>query len=78
LRRPRPAEQIDDLMLFYDEQDERGYLKRSTVQLKLRWFTRFELELLLEASGWQADEVYGSYDLAPFGEDSERLIVVAR
>ena len=26
LRRPRPAEQLDELMFFYDEQDERGYL----------------------------------------------------
>jgi SAM-dependent methyltransferase len=78
LRRPRPAEQLDDLMFFYDEQDERGYLHRSMVELKLRWFTRFELELLLQTAGWQVDEVYGDYDLSEFGPDSSRLIVVAR
>ncbi|MBV8717791.1 MAG: class I SAM-dependent methyltransferase [Chloroflexi bacterium] len=78
LRRPRPADQLDDLMFFYDEQDERGYLKRSMVELKLRWFTRFELELLLQSAGWQVDEVYGDYDLSPFGSESTRLIVVAR
>ena len=78
LRRPRPAEQVDELMFFYDEQDERGYLKRSTVELRLRWFTRFELELLLESAGWRIEEVYGGYDLADFGPDSERLLVVAR
>ncbi len=64
-------------MFFYDEQDERGYLRRSMVELKLRWFTRFELELLLQTAGWQVEEVYGNYDLAPFGPDSDRLIVVA-
>jgi SAM-dependent methyltransferase len=78
LRRPKPDEQLDDLLFFYDEQDERGYLRRSMVELKLRWFTRFELELLLQTGGWQVDELYGSYDLAPFGATSDRLIVVAR
>jgi SAM-dependent methyltransferase len=78
LRRPRPSEQIDELMFFYDEQDERGFLRRSMVELKLRWFTRFELELLLQTAGWQVDEVYGNYDLDEFGPQSDRLIVVAR
>jgi SAM-dependent methyltransferase len=78
LRRPRPSEQLDELMFFYDEQDERGYLRRSMVELKLRWFTRFELELLLQTAGWQVEEVYGDYDLTPFGGASDRLIVLAR
>jgi SAM-dependent methyltransferase len=78
LRRARPSEQTDELTLFYDEQDERGYLRRSMVELKLRWFTRFELELLLDTAGWHVDEVYGNYDLDAFGADSDRLLVVAR
>ena len=78
LRRPKPAEQLDELMFFYDEQDARAYLRRSMVELKLRWFTRFELELILQTAGWHADEVYGDYELTPFGPSSERLIVVAR
>jgi SAM-dependent methyltransferase len=78
LRRPRPAEQLDDLLFFYDEQDERGYLRRTTVELQLRWFTRIELELLLENAGWQVDELYGNYDFEPYGPTSDRLIVVAR
>jgi SAM-dependent methyltransferase len=78
LRRPNAAEQLDELMFFYDEQDERGYLRRSMVELRLRWFTRNELELLLEAAGWQVDELYGNYDLEPFGPTSDRLLLVAR
>ena len=78
LRRTRPAEQLDELMFFYDEQDERGYLKRSMVELRLRWFTRFELELLLQTAGWQVEELYGSYDLAAYGPTSDRLLLVAR
>ena len=64
-------------MFFYDEQDERGYLRRSMVEVKLRWFTRFELELLLQLAGWQVEELYGNYELAPFDASSDRLLVVA-
>jgi SAM-dependent methyltransferase len=78
LRRPQPDEQLDELMFFYDEQDERGYLKRFSIELKLRWFTRFELELLLDNAGWRIEELYGSYDLEPYGPSSERIILVAR
>jgi SAM-dependent methyltransferase len=78
LRRPKPSEQLDELMFFYDEQDERGYLRRTMVELRLRWFTRFELELLVQNAGWQVDELYGNYELEPYGPTSDRIIVVAR
>jgi SAM-dependent methyltransferase len=78
LRRPKPSEQLDDLMVFYDEQDGRGFLKRSMADFRLRWFTRFELELLLQSAGWQVDELYGNYDLEPYGPNSDRIVVVAR
>jgi SAM-dependent methyltransferase len=78
LRRPRPSEQLDELIFFYDEQDERGFLRRSTVELRLRWYTRFELELLLQNAGWTVDELYGNYDLAEYGPDSGRILIVAR
>ena len=78
LRRPLPAEQVDELRFFYDEQDVNGYLRRTAVDLRLRWFTRFEIELLLESTGLAVEELYGNYDLEPFGELSPRLLVVAR
>jgi hypothetical protein len=77
VRRPNPAEQVDELAFFYDEQDESGCVRRSTVELRLRWFTRFELELLLEAAGWRVEELYGNYGLEPYGPTSDRIIVVA-
>ena len=77
LRRPEPDRQLDELVFFYDEQDERGYLRRSSIELKLRWFTRNELELLLESAGWQIQELYGSYELEPYGPTSERIILIA-
>src|SRR5258708_20677327 len=78
LRRARPADQVDELMFFYDEQDERGYLRRSPGDLRWRWFTRFEPELLLQSAGWQVVEVYGNYDLEPYRPTSDRLLGVAR
>lgn len=77
VRRADLGERIDDLLMLYDEQDEDGHLRRTTVPLRLRWYTRYELELLLGKTGWAADEVYGDYDLAPFDGTSPRLIVVA-
>jgi SAM-dependent methyltransferase len=77
VRRANPAEQLDQLLCFYDELED-GLVKRTVVQFRLRWFTRFELELLLDKAGWQVEELYGDYGLEPYGPTSERLIVVAR
>jgi hypothetical protein len=70
------AEQVDRYTYFYDETLEDGTLRRSTTALELRYFGRFELELLLELSGLMTEAFYGSYDLAPFAMGSERLIAV--
>jgi SAM-dependent methyltransferase len=78
VRRPNPAEQLDEMTLFYDQTDASGCVRRTTVDMRLRWFTRFELELLLERSGWALDELYGSYQLERYGPSSDRLFVVAR
>ena len=78
VRRPNPAEQLDELLFIYDEQDSAGCVRRSTLELQLRWFGRFELQLLLEASGWAVEEEYGDYELSSYGGSSERLLVLAR
>ncbi|MBV9356623.1 MAG: class I SAM-dependent methyltransferase [Chloroflexi bacterium] len=77
-RRSDPAEQLDELTFLYDETDEDRVVHRTTVQLSLRWFTRWELELLLERAGWEQAELYGGYALESYGPSSERLLVVAR
>ena len=71
------GEQVDRYTYFYDEIIEDGTLRRATTSLDLRYFGRFELELLLERAGFSPEAFYGSYDLAPFGMGSERLIAVA-
>lgn len=78
VRRPDPATQVDELTFFYDELDPEGRVRRTVEHLRLRWFTRPEIELLLERAGWQPDELYGGYDLEPYGPASDRILVAAR
>jgi SAM-dependent methyltransferase len=73
-----PSEQIDDLIYWYDVAGADGVVRRTTVEFALRYFTRFELTLLLERAGFTVETLYGSYDLESFGPQSERLIAVAR
>jgi SAM-dependent methyltransferase len=77
VRRTHPAEQLDEVLCFYDELDD-GVVRRTMVEFRLRWFTRFELQLLLEKAGWEVDELYGGYGLEPYGPTSDRLICVCR
>jgi SAM-dependent methyltransferase len=71
------AEQVDHYTYFYDEVGEDRLVRRSVVRLDLRYFGRFELELLLQQADLVPEAFYGSYDLAPFASGSERLIAVA-
>jgi hypothetical protein len=72
------AEQVDDLIYWYDVTGSDGIVHRTTVEFQLRYYTRFELTLLLERADFSTEALYGSYDLEEFGPGSERLIVVAR
>jgi SAM-dependent methyltransferase len=71
------AAQVDHFTYLYDELRDDGTVERRTAGLALRYFGRFELELLLERGGFAVEALYGSYDLAPFEPESERLIAVA-
>lgn len=71
------AEQLDRLVQLYDQADAAGRITRTSVELQLRYFTRFELELLLEGAGFFLEALFGDYDLTPYGPRSERLIALA-
>jgi SAM-dependent methyltransferase len=77
-RLPDSSEQIDDLIYWYDVTGADGVVHRTTVQFSLRYFTRFELTLLLDRAGFRLEALYGSYELEAFSPQSERLIAVAR
>ena len=74
----QPADQLRHYHYFFDETFRDGTLKRTVARLTLRYFYRYELQLLLERAGFQIEALYGSYDFEEFGEGSNKLIYVCR
>jgi SAM-dependent methyltransferase len=71
------ALQLSRVTYLYDETDAEGRLTRRTMRFAMRWLYRYELEHLLARAGFTLRNLYGSYELEPFGAGSPRLIAVA-
>jgi SAM-dependent methyltransferase len=76
-RRVSHADQLIRTELWYDRLAPDATLRRVATSFEMRYLHRAELELMLELAGFAEWQVYGGYDLEPFGDDSERLIVTA-
>jgi SAM-dependent methyltransferase len=76
--RAEPSAQTHHVTLTYDREARDGMVTRTSQQLDLRWTGRYEMEMLLRLSGYSLENLYGSYDLDDFGDESERMIFVAR
>ncbi len=72
------ATQVVRETAFYDCVASDGGLRRVVATLDQRFTTRYELEGLMERASLALEQVYGSYDLDPYDESSEHLIVVVR
>lgn len=72
------AQQMRHLTYILDEIDDEGLVRRVQIPISLRYFYRYEMELLLRASGFSVETIYGSYDLEPFQSHSSKMILVAR
>jgi hypothetical protein len=66
------------LVYMLDDIAPDGAVRRVTFPLSLRFFYRFEMELLLKQAGFLVETIFGDYDMQPFGEGSPRMIFVAR
>jgi SAM-dependent methyltransferase len=62
---------------FYDLASPDGVLRRVEDRVSLRYFSRFEIELLLSAARLRIESVHGDYGLEPFHDESPRMIVLA-
>jgi len=71
------AGQVQHLVLAYDEPGPDGLVRRTTVEMDLRFVYRFEMAGLLRESGFILDDVYGSYDLDLYNDSSEIMMFVA-
>jgi ubiquinone/menaquinone biosynthesis C-methylase UbiE len=76
--RAEPSTQTHDVTLIYDKETEGGTLTRTSHNVIFRWTGRYEMELLLKGTGWTLQGIFGSYRLDRFGDESERMIFVAR
>jgi SAM-dependent methyltransferase len=76
-RRLQSARQRIETDLWYDLLSPDGRLRRVRTSYAMRYLHRAELDLMLELAGFAEWEVYGSYDLDPFDDNSERLLVLA-
>ena len=73
-----PARQSQQVTFFYDETDAAGMTRRTIASFALRYFFRYEVELLLDHCGFEIEALFGSYDLDDYGPDSEEMIFAAR
>lgn len=71
------VEQTLSLTLHYDVTDNEGSVGRVSSDLLLRYVYRSELELMLQAAGFQVREVFGTYDEEEYGSESPNLILLA-
>jgi SAM-dependent methyltransferase len=72
------TEQLLRVTWIYDEVGGDGTVKRTFAPVVFRYFFYYELRLLLQLSGFEVDEVYGSPDFDPFEDGCERMIVLAK
>jgi SAM-dependent methyltransferase len=72
-----PSTQRIDSELWYDTVHADGRLHRVATRFPLRYLMRSELELMLELAGFAEWQCYGSYELDPFDDESERLLLTA-
>ena len=63
--------------IWYDHVDRRGAVTRTAARLELRYVTAAELLLQLELCSYVEPQLYGTYDLDPYADDSPRIIVTA-
>ena len=76
-RRCSPASQRIETDLWYDVTGAGGALRRVAASFPMRYLHASELRLLLEACGFVDLQFYGSYDLDPFDDAAERIVVTA-
>lgn len=75
--RPNANDLILERTFIYDRIRADGAVARRTARTALRYMPPAEVALLLRGAGLRLTQLYGSYDLSPFTEDSDTMIFVA-
>ncbi|MDQ3657799.1 MAG: methyltransferase domain-containing protein [Chloroflexota bacterium] len=77
-RQIHSVEQIIETTLWYDQVKSGGELLRRRSQFDLRYLHPNELSLMLDAAGFADVHMYGSYELDPLDDSSDRILVTAK
>jgi SAM-dependent methyltransferase len=72
-----PASQTIDTRIWFDITSKEGALRRVSTSMTQRYVSPGELRLMLTEAGFQDMMFYGGYELEPFDDTSDRLIVAA-
>lgn len=72
------AQQLLHVVFMYDINDVQTGIQRKSASFAMRYFWRYEIEHLLARTGFTLQHCYGSYDLDPFGSESEQMLIVAK
>lgn len=72
------AAQVTIARYWLDTVAPDGLVRRESLELRLRWFHRFELERLLAAHGLHPVATFGDFDGSEFVDGCPQLIVLAR
>ena len=71
--------QVNDIRLIIEEVSDEGVVERRLIRdFEQRYTFRYEMEHLLELSGFAVEAVYGDFDGGPITEESEDLVWMAR
>ena len=72
------TQQMRHLVYLLDEIDTGGQVRRVRIPFSLRYFYRYEVELLLRSAGFAIETIYGDYNQTPYEGHSPRMIFQAR
>ena len=76
-RRIHPASQTIDTRIWYDSVRADGTVERVRTAFRFRYIHAAELELMLDRAGFVEWRIYGSYELDPLDDASDRIVALA-
>lgn len=71
-----PVRQMVEARMRFETLREGQAIKNETELVRMRWFTRFELEHLMARAGYENITIYGDFDRTPVEHGSPELVVV--
>lgn len=71
-----PARQMIEASMRFETREQGQAIKNETELIRMRWFTRYELEHLMARAGYENVTIYGDFDRSPVEHGSPELVVV--